>query len=60
MATADVLYVRIRSLNSGRTSAEFHVAQAPAAIAAAYAGCPLNAAARTSALPAAKSPNDDD
>ena len=56
MATADMLYVRIRSLNSGRTSAEFHVAQAPAAIAAAYAGCPLNAAARTSASPAQRVP----
>ncbi len=55
MATADMLYVRIRSLNAGRTSAEFHVAQAPAAIAAAYAGCPINAAARASAPPPARS-----
>jgi hypothetical protein len=53
MATADGLYVRIRSLNAARTSAEFKVACAPAAIAAAYAGCPVTAAARTSALPPA-------
>jgi hypothetical protein len=41
LAGATTLYVRIRSLNAGRTSAEFAVAGAPAAIAAAYAQCPL-------------------
>jgi hypothetical protein len=54
MATSDVLYVRIRSLTAtGRTSAEFKVAGAPAAIAAAYAGCPLTPGAHASALPPA-------
>jgi predicted DNA-binding protein with PD1-like motif len=52
MATSDGLYLHIRSLTAaGRTSAEFKIAGAPLAIAAAYAGCPLTAAARTSALP---------
>lgn len=41
LAGAATLYVRIRSLNAGRTSAEFAVAGAPPAIAAAYAECPL-------------------
>lgn len=41
LATSNVLYVRIRSLNAGRTSAEFRVAGAPAAIDAAFARCPL-------------------
>jgi hypothetical protein len=41
LAGAATLYVRIRSLNVGRTSAEFEVAGAPAAIAAAYEECPL-------------------
>ena len=36
-----LLYVRIRSLNAGRTTAEFKVDGAPAAIAAAFAGCPV-------------------
>jgi hypothetical protein len=40
LAGATTLYVRIRSLNAGRTSAEFAVAGAPPAIAAAYADCP--------------------
>lgn len=52
MATSDGLYLHIRSLTAaGRTSAEFKIAGAPLAIATAYAGCPLTAAARTSALP---------
>ena len=42
LATSDVLYVRIRSLNSGRTTAEFRLNGAPAAIEAGYAGCPLS------------------
>ena len=33
LATSSVLYVRIRSLNAGRTAAEFKVDGAPAAIA---------------------------
>jgi hypothetical protein len=41
LAGANALYVRIRSLNAGRSSAEFKVDGAPAAIAAAYAGCPV-------------------
>jgi hypothetical protein len=41
MATSNVLYVLIRSINRGRTSAEFRPDDAPAAIAAAFAGCPL-------------------
>jgi hypothetical protein len=43
LATSEVLYVRIRSLNSGRSTAEFHLKGAPAAIEAGYAGCPLSA-----------------
>jgi hypothetical protein len=41
LATSKVLYVRIRSLNAGRTSAEFKLDGAPAAIEAAFADCPL-------------------
>ncbi len=40
LATAKQLYLRIRSLSFGRTSAEFNVAGAPAAIAATTATCP--------------------
>ena len=58
--TADGLYVRIRSLNTARTSAEFKVAGAPAAIAAAYAGCPLTAATHAGALPPAGRPAEED
>jgi hypothetical protein len=56
LAAAKVLYVRVRSLNAGRSSAEFRVDGASVAIAAAYAGCPLPpdqpapAPKRTSAL----------
>ena len=56
LSTANVLYVRIRSLNALRTSAEFQVDGAPEAIAAAYASCPLtppSPPARTSAAPPA-------
>jgi hypothetical protein len=61
MATSDSLYLHIRSLTAaGRTSAEFKVAGAPPAIAAAYAGCPLTAAARTSALPPARRDDKED
>lgn len=41
LATSNVLYVRIRSLNAGRSTAEFRLDGAPAAIEAAFAGCPL-------------------
>jgi hypothetical protein len=40
LATSKVLYVRIRSLNAGRSSAEFQLDGAPAAIEAGHAGCP--------------------
>ncbi len=40
LATSQILYVRIRSLNAGRTSAEFKLDGAPAAIAAGFADCP--------------------
>jgi hypothetical protein len=40
LAASNVLYVRIRSLNVGRSSAEFRLDGAPAAIEAAFAGCP--------------------
>jgi hypothetical protein len=43
MADSKVLYVRIRSFNAGRTTAELKVDGAPAAIAAAYATCPVKA-----------------
>lgn len=43
LATAHTLYIRIRSLSFGRTTAEFHVDGAPAAIAAAYKDCPREA-----------------
>lgn len=36
-----VLYVRIRSLNAGRTTAEFNLDGAAAAVQAAFATCPL-------------------
>jgi hypothetical protein len=41
LGTSSVLYVRIRSLNAGRTTAEFKVDGAPAAIASVLAGCPI-------------------
>jgi len=41
LATAKVLYIRIRSFNAGRTAAEYKVDGASAAIAAAYATCPV-------------------
>jgi hypothetical protein len=42
LAVAKKLYMRIRSLNAGRSSAEFDVEGASAAIAAAYADCPIS------------------
>jgi hypothetical protein len=47
LAVSEVLYIRIRSLNSGRSTAEFRLNGAPAAIEAAYAGCPLTAEPRS-------------
>ena len=41
LATSRSLYVLIRSLNAGRTSAEFQLDGAPEAIKAALAGCPV-------------------
>jgi hypothetical protein len=41
LATSSVLIIRIRSLAAGRTTAEFKLDGAPAAIEAAFAGCPL-------------------
>ena len=41
MAQARSVYVRIRSLNAGRSSAEFLLEGAPDALLAAYADCPL-------------------
>lgn len=49
LATSGTLIMRVRSLNAGRTTAEFKLDGAPAAIEAAFAGCPL-----TSPQPAAK------
>jgi hypothetical protein len=54
LATAKLLYVRIRSLNAQRTSAEFQIDGAPEAIAAAYAGCPLMPLMQTSVAPPAR------
>ncbi len=41
MAGANQLYVRVRSLNAARTSAEFNVANSGPAVQAAFADCPL-------------------
>jgi hypothetical protein len=41
LSTAQLLYLRIRSLSFGRTTAEFRPNGAPAAIAAAFANCPV-------------------
>lgn len=43
MTTSKMLYVLIRSITVGRTSAEFPIDGAPTAINAALAGCPINA-----------------
>ncbi|MEA2888713.1 MAG: hypothetical protein QOD11_3073 [Bradyrhizobium sp.] len=43
LINSNTLYLRIRSLNSGRTTAEFRVAGAPAAVQAALAECPVAA-----------------
>ena len=41
LATSNVLYVRLRSFTAGRTTVEFKVDGAPAAIASAYQSCPV-------------------
>ena len=41
LAAANNLYVQVRSLNKGRTSAEFRVSGGQPAIDAAFAGCPV-------------------
>jgi hypothetical protein len=43
LATSKVVYIRIRSLNAGRTAAEFRLDGAQAAIEAGYDGCSLPA-----------------
>lgn len=45
MRTSNTLVMRVRSLSAGRTTAEFKLDGAPAAIEAAFAGCPLTAPA---------------
>lgn len=45
LATSSTLVIRVRSLNAGRTTAEFKLDGAPAAIESAFAGCPLTAPA---------------
>jgi hypothetical protein len=47
LAASQVLYVRIRSLNSARTSAEFRVEGAGGAIENALAGCPVKSTRST-------------
>ncbi len=60
LTPANALLIRIRSFTGGRTTADFKVAGAPAAIAAAYSGCSLTGFARTSALPPAPEPDKED
>lgn len=51
LASSNVLYVRIRSLNAGRSSAEFNLDGAPAAIDAALAGCRVPPRQAPAAMP---------
>lgn len=60
LATSENLYLRIRALTAPRTSAEFTVTGAAPMIAAAYANCPLNAAARSNASARARQAGDED
>lgn len=46
LSTSHQLYVRIRSLNNARTSAEFIVDGGADAVKAAYAGCPVRRTAK--------------
>ena len=50
LAASKSLYVLIRSLNGGRTSAEFQLDGAPAAIESGLAGCPVNQPAKRASL----------
>ena len=53
LAASRVLYVRIRSLNTARSSAEFQLDGSQAAIEAGLAGCPITPeAARRGRAPA--------
>lgn len=49
MAGSRTLYVRIRSLNAGRTTAEFDLAGSAAAVEAGFAACPLTASSADAA-----------
>jgi hypothetical protein len=40
LVSSNVLYLRMRTLNAGRTTAEFRVAGAAAAVQAGFAECP--------------------
>ena len=60
MATAEKLYLRIRSFDAPRTSAEFKVAGAAPMIAAAYVSCPISAALRANASTRKRRAADDD
>lgn len=75
LRNATKVYIRIRALNAGRTSAEFETTGAPQAIAEAYQSCPLiklrpgaaappnrvvAAAKRGAQAPAAATAEDDD
>jgi hypothetical protein len=54
LTNSKMLYVLIRSLNAGRSSAEFRVTGATAALEAGFASCPLNPVQprpRTSTMP---------
>ncbi|HWL74411.1 MAG TPA: hypothetical protein VNQ74_11105, partial [Burkholderiaceae bacterium] len=41
LVSSNLLYLRIRSINAGRTTAEFRVAGAAAAVQAGFAECPV-------------------
>ena len=43
LVNSNVLYLRMRTLNAGRTTAEFRVAGAAAAVQAGFAECPVTA-----------------
>jgi hypothetical protein len=49
LVSSNVLYLRIRSLNAGRTTAEFRVPGAAAAVQAAFAECPITPAPKRTA-----------
>ncbi len=60
LAISEILYLRIRALTAPRTSAEFAVTGAAPMIAAAYANCPRNPAARANASARARQADEDD